>query len=376
MFIPLKSFKAFRFIILDLLIFFSILGISELFLRKINPSWSIGPTTSSLTRGYSINRNSIGLRGDEISSIKEEDEFRVLVLGNSTTFGTGVPEESLYVKKLEHLLSEGASSFNESRFTVVNGGGQGGDIPSFLELLNNHLDKIQPDVVLLAFSPSMVAKSLKAKNSFPPTNDLSHNTPIGTTKNAFFRVNFRDLRQVPSKLHRLLYQTHVYPTFDSNVRKRMYALKIIEPNLRAQSGASFAYAFDDQIKEASLMGYEAFFKQLSYLEKELGKHQIPLIMVNIPSRFELSDNEKDNVESYPLNKISVTPHTHIKFMADELDIKLLDIRESFISLREEMLAGEIDYDPLYIPHDYTHLNAIGHDFLANSLYEFMLHEIF
>ena len=53
-------------------------------------------------RTFYVTTNSIGLRSPEIRQNKPD--LRIVCLGDSVTFGWGVPEEDSYPRQLEHLL--------------------------------------------------------------------------------------------------------------------------------------------------------------------------------------------------------------------------------------------------------------------------------
>jgi hypothetical protein len=70
--------------------------------------------------GVQVSINSYGLREDEISVPKPPHTFRLLAVGDSITFGYGVPVEETYVKVLEKRLNENAPV--TIRYEVLNGG--------------------------------------------------------------------------------------------------------------------------------------------------------------------------------------------------------------------------------------------------------------
>ena len=80
-----------------------------------------GITTS--IQGIEISINSYGFRDHEFSVKKPEDVCRIVALGDSLTFGQGVPLASTYPKQLERLLNEKMGG--GPRFEVLNAGVQG-----------------------------------------------------------------------------------------------------------------------------------------------------------------------------------------------------------------------------------------------------------
>ena len=66
---------------------------------------------------YKITTNSLGLRGEEVETVKPEDSYRVLMLGDSMTFGWGVENEETFSSVLEQRLNS---------LLKENGGGEEG----------------------------------------------------------------------------------------------------------------------------------------------------------------------------------------------------------------------------------------------------------
>jgi hypothetical protein len=66
--------------------------------------------------------NSIGLRGPELVIPKPEDRFRILVIGDSLTFGWGVNDPETFCALVESTLNDGKKMH---RVEVVNGGVSG-----------------------------------------------------------------------------------------------------------------------------------------------------------------------------------------------------------------------------------------------------------
>lgn len=93
--------------------------------------------------------NRLGMRDEEIAAEKASGEFRILMLGDSVTFGVGVAPEQTFVKRLEKYLNEGDSA---RRFRVYNGG-----VPSYNTVQEYHflarlVGPIKPDLVVLNFT--------------------------------------------------------------------------------------------------------------------------------------------------------------------------------------------------------------------------------
>jgi hypothetical protein len=93
-------------------------------------------------RTVNLGVNSLGFRGPEISS-REGNHKRVLFLGDSIVFGTGVEPDQTIPAMLQQYLSPHAE--------VINAGVPGLSLSDEAALLAEWADVLQPDVVLVGF---------------------------------------------------------------------------------------------------------------------------------------------------------------------------------------------------------------------------------
>ncbi|MCC6407073.1 MAG: hypothetical protein IT453_07900 [Planctomycetes bacterium] len=100
------------------------------------------PSSEHFTYRESVRVNALGLRGEEVGS-KAEGERRVLVVGDSTTFGQGVAEDQTLPVWLERELG--------APVRAINGGVRSYDTAQELALLEELAPRVQPDVVVLAW---------------------------------------------------------------------------------------------------------------------------------------------------------------------------------------------------------------------------------
>jgi len=107
--------------------------------------WELIPGVSSVgNTGATYSTNSRGCRDEEYPLPKPEGSFRILVLGDSFTFGMGVEAQATYPKQLELLLHR-----DEIRAEVINCGVIGHDLWQHRVTLDTKALKLQPDLVVL-----------------------------------------------------------------------------------------------------------------------------------------------------------------------------------------------------------------------------------
>ncbi len=104
-----------------------------------------------------VQHDSWGFRGAEISRQKPRDRYRILVLGDSFTYGMGVGDQETFCARLEKL---------DPRLQVINAGVIGYDTGQELLLLRDQGLSFSPDLVLVAFFWNDVTDAFKRR--IPP----------------------------------------------------------------------------------------------------------------------------------------------------------------------------------------------------------------
>lgn len=92
--------------------------------------------------------NSLGFRGAEIPRDKTPDEFRVLILGDSITWASYLPEEETYVRRLEGYLRK---LLPGRKVEVLNAGVGDVGLKEEIDILKERGLAARPDLVILSF---------------------------------------------------------------------------------------------------------------------------------------------------------------------------------------------------------------------------------
>jgi lysophospholipase L1-like esterase len=101
--------------------------------------------------------NSLGLRGPEVAP-KKENEFRVICIGGSTTFGTGATsDEATYPAQLEKILAE---KLAPRPVTVINAGVPSYTTAEMMIMFELKLIDLKPDLVVLYLGANDVVPRL------------------------------------------------------------------------------------------------------------------------------------------------------------------------------------------------------------------------
>jgi lysophospholipase L1-like esterase len=89
--------------------------------------------------------NRLGFRGGEVKKEKGST-IRIVCLGSSTTYGTGLDYEDTYPKLLQDEL---CGAFGEGRVEVINAGQPGLQLAHIIALVKDKVIPLAPDIVIL-----------------------------------------------------------------------------------------------------------------------------------------------------------------------------------------------------------------------------------
>jgi len=98
--------------------------------------------------------NSMAMRSDALEARVCGECLRVLMLGDSLTYGEGVSWEEAYPARAESILNH----IPGQRVQVMNGGVPGYSVSQSFERLKDCYDRVRPGIVTLAWSPGLFAR--------------------------------------------------------------------------------------------------------------------------------------------------------------------------------------------------------------------------
>lgn len=122
--------------------------------HKINSkrSWRFKDNDRTITEVVSI--NNLGLRDREFNKNEEFDK-RILILGDSMTFGHGVNNDETFPNQLESIFSE-----NSVNVDVLNAGVKGYGTDHLYKFFISRLAKLTPDIVVLVIYNNDVSDNI------------------------------------------------------------------------------------------------------------------------------------------------------------------------------------------------------------------------
>jgi lysophospholipase L1-like esterase len=100
------------------------------------------------TWGHAVENNRFGFRERDFATPKPVEVYRVMVLGDSLTWGAGLAIDERYTAIAETLLNK---ALPKQRFEVLNFGIPGGPTTRERDLLQTLKQQVNPDLIVVAF---------------------------------------------------------------------------------------------------------------------------------------------------------------------------------------------------------------------------------
>jgi len=112
-------------------------------------SWTYSPTSTLTPNQHlqTININSEGLRGSEISKVHPKNTYRIILIGGSTTFGQGSSADNTTISGF--LQKKYDEEYPNMTIQVINGGMFGADSRTEIYNIENKFLQYTPDLLII-----------------------------------------------------------------------------------------------------------------------------------------------------------------------------------------------------------------------------------
>ncbi|MFH2137266.1 MAG: hypothetical protein ABII88_01990 [Candidatus Omnitrophota bacterium] len=279
--------------------------------------------------------NSQGIRDAEYALPKPADVYRIIILGDSVTFGTEYPVEYTYPKVLESILKE--NEIGGKNFEVLNAGVCGYNAFQKLVFLKSKLLKLEPDLVIYQFLNDDYYRSAVVM----PDAQGVNNNHVYLSLGEYFSVNFPRIIPVPDRINSFLLK---HCAGYRMVNKKLYDyLSLRSPEKYFPKAYQFA-----GYKELtdSVRANQAVFKDFAQLSKENG---FELVILLFPR---LANN--DGMDSWIKDDCS-----------KKYSFKCINLFELFKEKGVDLTTLRI------IPEGDCHPNKSGHYLTARLIYDWL-----
>lgn len=263
-----------------------------------------------------VQLNDLGFREKPVASSKPEGVYRIAILGDSFTFGDGIPVEHRYTNILQAQLNQSGGDFE-----VLNFGRPGASTREEIALLNEFIFPLSPDYILVQWLP----------NDFEDENfrwGVAANNLVGDR--ALHNKLFRN-----SALYFLLNnQWHaISREFDDD--KITYTDKLLEP-------------FQNPGSEEYRRALQPMRELLTVLKNSGTAYALLLHPLLRPDMHAMYDMQ-------PL-------HDAVAGICRELEATCFDLTPAF-----QALGPEFSYEDLWVNRFDTHPNHFANDLVARQL---------
>ncbi len=314
------------------------------------------PNYKGIAYANPIQTNSLGLRDKEYEIPKPEGVIRVLVLGDSITYGFGVRAEETYAKQLEQILNESCESLT---FEVINAGVSGYNIHQELAYLRDRGLELEPDFVILTFVHNDIEPAMQADSE------------------GYLHWGPTHLKQTLVK-RSLLYHKMRLP-FHEQLRKKSFLFRFIELHYNRS-----LIVLTHQSPEVDYAKFEAELERAKTEGSEMG-----LIRENVIASYLSTYShtatpvwraiEVDLFRTHVLLRQNKTPMIFTTVSAPKLMLKkLLNLRDRlalpFLNFGYYFGSGA-NYKNKYSLGWDSHPNPIAHRLMAELLYEKLLEQL-
>ncbi|MCX6709902.1 MAG: SGNH/GDSL hydrolase family protein [Candidatus Woesearchaeota archaeon] len=254
-----------------------------------------------------ISINSRGFRDYEYALEKPADSYRIAVIGDSVTFGSGIPMQETYAKQLEKMLNSNSSV----RYEVLNMGVNSYEFEQEYNLLKSDGLKFKPDLVIVGFVLNDVGK-VDAKS-----------------------VQFREI--ILRQCQFCVFAKTLSKTISLNGAN--YNSKYFEYLYKRWQGISWNYTSDE-------------IRELSMLAK---RDNFTLMFVVFPysEQFMSNPDESSKYESPDM------PQQHLRTLLEEENVGLIDLMDDF---------DAPGYQKYFLKGDSLHLTGEGYSIVAERIY--------
>jgi lysophospholipase L1-like esterase len=340
-------------------------------------TYELKPNINITYRSYHIVTNKEGFRDDEYAVKKPKNTFRILVLGDSITFGHNIPEAAdIYHNVLERTLNKDIErEYPGRRYEVIGIAAPGYDIYTELGILKKKGLKYAPDLVIFGYCLNDMRDSVYSYE-YSRCVRLHHSNPSIIKLPSFIRRNLRR-----SVLY--LYLAHTANVFRAHlaawssppplaVKQKDGAIKpeitpgplpVSSPHPSTKTGAQPKINFSEDstwyriFTDTHRGGYIDIVDKyiLNDLEALSRKHGFKVIFVLFPA-FERTPSHFPKGEIYAFEEA----HATLKQLFEKHGFSVLD-------LKERLQGYEFDD----VAMDTCHLSPKGHYLVARIISDYL-----
>jgi hypothetical protein len=278
--------------------------------------------------------NTVGLRDREYGP-KKEDDFRILLLGDSFAVSHGIELEDSLSRQLEKALQDIADKESISvRIQVINAACGGYSTFNYWKAYHRWAPLLNPDLVLVAFSPD----DYDASNAY-----MKYIIVDGMTLDAFApeqKHSAHNISRIKKLRKWLSWNSDFYILLRNYLYYNDFAGSImtwLDSRGKIQNSQLEPFIVPESVSITN--AWRESFTYLQYLDNDIRQDGLELIIMTVPLKLEIDDEYREQIPA--LNKISDSqfdvnqPLNQIKKFSKTNAIPLLDPRDALRNKHKE-----------------------------------------
>lgn len=281
---------------------------------------------TNTTGGGSLNTNAHGMREVTVDYEKSPNEFRIMVLGDSSNFGHGVAGQEMWSSQLQEILD----SVSEKKITVLNAACPGWTTWQAVEVMESYGILYQPDIIIAGFNND------PGPDFFTDRERVSPSPLVRNIQSVLFRSELF----VISREALLSWVRKLLPTSQQAYAQRLAGEKSNYGQLPTQ----------ETLELVSRVPLQEFTANIAMLDTIAQQHQAKFVWLNMP----INRREGDLVERY----VNWEYRQTIQDLASTASWQLIDVDGFWQRSRER---------DLHIVGHVFHPNATGHRRMAEQI---------
>jgi hypothetical protein len=300
---------------------------------------------------YTFATNRDGLRDRDFGA--KGNAYRIVVLGDSFTFGFGVDHPQTYVKRLERRLQE---RYRPRPIEVVNGGVNGYGTAHQYFLLERKLLRYEPDLVLVGFVANDTIENGTYETQRYAIDERGYLTDV--TAGAAADERWQGTLPIPFKSW-LRRHSHAYYLAINRYHTLKVALGLLPGNVESRQLGLYTATMSAEVAG----WWERTRYWLGKLQGVLEERRTPLLVVFIPANFQVDPAKWNGARRfYRLSDAEAA----LDRPQEELRAICRDAGVGYLDLLPALRAREHPDRPLYY-HE-GHWTAEGHRVAAELIF--------
>ena len=344
---PLQLSRGKRLLFI-LIIFLIIFGVPEIATRILAPEYVNLRFGQHITAGHPIGLRGGDLHSDLVTAPKAPGEIRLAMLGDSVTWGYGLPAEDTVAEQTKRKLQAARPDIT---WQIVNMGRMGSTPKMRRELLLDKIETWPTDGIIFQFHLNDVAWTDREMEEIGPSLKPGFRG-LFTNKCRRLRVEYMRYSAFYAYMEELTKQIYFRIRGPSDPERDEMAACCDSPAIRQR--------WDEQ------------FQAIADFKAACDRKDIGFRVYMYPQSEHLSDEPRDNLKNVDRSKFTVNPYDRFMEYLAKYNLTGRHLFDVLKAQRDAMLAGKIPYDRLFFVLDTNHPNKRGAELFAQALAEDIL----